>query len=187
MQHKWGRVWASLFGRGSCTQSRYPPLHSPPTITQVLSWLRSWLPQDSCSSLLQLHYIMKCASTNFPSRNGNLASWNWEVINKEIGHWSLQLPSSSTSNQCTFILGNETKHKGATKGDGEVAVCDRYGNEDLGGNEQSGDEELRGDERSGDEELKEGKNGYGRSHLWWQSSNMSGNGVASMATCRGGR
>lgn len=77
------------------------------------------------------------------------------IINKDIGHWSLQLPSLSTSNQCTFNLGNETKYKGATKGDGGLAICDSYGHG-----------ELRGDEQSGNEEIREGGNGHMRSHMW---------------------
>jgi len=40
-------------------------------------------------------------------------------------------------------VGDETKHKGTTKGHGRLIVCDCYGDEELEGDEQSGDEELR--------------------------------------------
>ena len=40
-------------------------------------------------------------------------------------------------------MGDETKHKGTTKGDGGMAFYDCYGNEELKGNERSGNEELR--------------------------------------------
>lgn len=43
-------------------------------------------------------------------------------------------------------MGNVTKHKGVTKGDGKLAVCDCYG-----------DEELKGDKHSCDEEPREGE------------------------------
>ena len=73
------------------------------------------------------------------------------INNKEIDHQSLHLPPLSTCNQYTFNLGNETKHKGTTKCDGGLAICDSYGNE-----------ELKGDEQSRDEEVWEGGNGRKR-------------------------
>jgi len=59
-------------------------------------------------------------------------------------------------------LGNDTKHKGATKGYGKLAVRDCYG-----------DEELKGNERSANEELREVKSERGRSHMWHWDSNPS--------------
>ena len=47
-------------------------------------------------------------------------------------------------------MGDETKHKGATKGDGGLAICACYD-----------DEELIDDERSGGKELREGENEMG--------------------------
>jgi hypothetical protein len=60
-----------------------------------------------------------------------LASWNWGVINKEIGLWSLQLPTLNTNNHRIFSLGNETKHKGITKGNGGLAINACYGIDEL--------------------------------------------------------
>lgn len=60
-------------------------------------------------------------------------------------------------------MGDETKHKGTTKGHGGLAVCDCYG-----------DEELVGDEQSGDEELRVGENGHRISHRWRWDENPLG-------------
>jgi hypothetical protein len=43
----------------------------------------------------------------------------------------LQLPTLNTNNHGIFSLGNETKHKGITKGNGGLAINSCYGIEEL--------------------------------------------------------
>jgi hypothetical protein len=137
-----------MFGQGGCAQSRRRPLNpSPHNHTSSNNFDR-----DHC--MTTTHHspnssVAWSARVQTPIKEWRFGKWELVIINKEIGHWSLQLPPLSTSCQCTFNLGNETQHKGATKGDGGLAICDSYG----------------------DGELMEGGNGHWRSHKWQWDSN----------------
>ena len=114
IKHKRGRVWAPCWAEAVVyTQGINPWIHPPQSHKVPTTSIETTISHCRCSPLPLRREVRMY---KLPIKERKLDKL--ELGRSQQRDWSLghcNYPPLSTSNQCTFILGDETKHKGTTK------------------------------------------------------------------------